>query len=58
MCQDGSRKVLHQLALSGSAHHLFLFETSSNNYLPTLNLVISRLMASFLSNARYLCDGC
>jgi hypothetical protein len=28
MCQDGSRKVLYQLALSGSAHRLFLFGTS------------------------------
>jgi hypothetical protein len=37
MCQGGSCKVLHQLALSGSAHPLFLFGTSFNNYRLTPN---------------------
>src|SRR5580704_6714714 len=49
MRQDGSRKVLHQLALSGSAHRLFLFGTSFNNYRLTPNTVILRLTASFRS---------
>jgi hypothetical protein len=40
MRQGGSRKVLYQLALSGSAHRLFLFGTSFNNYRLTPNTVI------------------